>query len=267
MGIYGSDYLVSFGSSSTPPLTNDRYLAFAAGKNYDFLNQVQCKIDFEPTVFRVSVGVHNRTISVQPAADQKAPDIKPAGDLHFTVMRQFTAAAHQSSGLDMNLFGESLRTNIGNHMSAQGEQPVAGTNYTRSDDNLPGITASIEAMVDDILLGFGGAQAVIADSADKASAIYSVPAVAFGQGGYIVAIFIGNAIVVILVATQAVMTRFWSELPAFDCLDPISIVLASSKGGSGLVHLSDSADVGEMRVSLLQTEKRTEPLSCWQPMD
>jgi hypothetical protein len=57
---YSPGPLVSIATASTQ--TPGRILAIAAGSDYAFLNTTQCSINFQPTLFNVTVGIVGRNI-------------------------------------------------------------------------------------------------------------------------------------------------------------------------------------------------------------
>ena len=167
-------------------------------------------------------------------------------------MRQFIAMSHQLIGWDVSPVGEALNTNVRNYQTAHN----ISINSTKSQDILPGITQAIEAMIDDILIGYASAHIMVAQSTKSRPAKFTITALRFGEPKYIYTVFAINFVIVLLVFVQGVVTGLWRYLPALDCLDPRSIIVAVSNGGSSIANAMGDASGGEVSVKLDQLDGR-----------
>ena len=264
---FSKDNIVAFGTTHTMPVNRQRFIAVAAGKNCDYLNKVQCSISFVPTSFQVSVSVRSRTITVQPLLNETSPpqDINPSGDLSFIAMRQLTAVSHESMSWDLSILGDAFNASIENYKSAHNisMDKYGSGNFSKAPGNLPGITNSMTAMIDDVLIGFASAQIMVSHETLLVPAQSYVPAVEFGEEKYVYAIFVVNIIVVLFVIAQAAVTRLWRHMPVFDCLDPRSIIVAASKGGVDIAQATSATEVDNVFVKLQQTGEKVDPLTRW----
>ena len=265
---YGTANLVAFGTTHALPFNRQRFVTIAAGKNYHFLNQTQCDVHFTPTEFEVSVSSLNRTIIVQPLLKNgtSAPhDIDPSGHLSWAVMRQITAVGHQAMGWDLAPLGQAFNSSIQNYKSAQNLSTSQNepSNVNKKSDNLPGIASSMTAMIDDILIGFASAQIKVRKDTDEVGARFSVPAVEFGQEKYIYAVFVVNTVILLLVVLQACYTGLWRELPAFDCLDPRSIIIAAFRGGWDTTGTLNAVPAAKMFVKLQRKDEEADAIVGW----
>ena len=107
---------------------------------------------------------------------------------------------------------------------------------TTEEATLSAITDSFPAMIDDILVAFGSAQLALSNASSPTAAAASMPAVQIGQDIYIFATAGVNAALLLLVAIEAVRTRFWRELPLFDYTNIKTMIVASSAGRGGIAQ-------------------------------
>lgn len=90
--------LVAIGVAAANTGYNPRYLAIAAGDDYGYLNTTQCRTEFIPTLFNVSVALAGKNITVT-RANSTTIDIEPSGNLTHTVERQFELASNDLTGI------------------------------------------------------------------------------------------------------------------------------------------------------------------------
>ena len=133
---------------------------------------------------------------------------------------------------------------------------------------------SFNAMLDDIIGGFGAAQlyweAEMESQIDTTTTIpldsqYS--AIRLGQDGYISATLAINLVILVIAIEEAIRTRNWKGLPLLDYLNLTSMVVASSAGGTEVAEActqkhkqgkvwqgkSGSEEAGEVRVRLMRS--------------
>ncbi len=77
------------------------HCSFAAGSDYDFLDKLQCTIDFAPARFNVTVNISGRNITVSPLPGN-ASDIEPTRNLTNTLMRQFELISNERDQFSTN---------------------------------------------------------------------------------------------------------------------------------------------------------------------
>lgn len=93
---HGTSATVAIGVAH--PITSPRrYLAIAAGSSYAMLNATQCAIDFNPSLFDVSVGLPGWNIIVTRLAD--AAEINPTRNLTKTAMRQLELISNDQTNI------------------------------------------------------------------------------------------------------------------------------------------------------------------------
>ena len=225
-----------------------KYVGIAAGSSYGFLDQIQCSIDFKPSMFEVTVSLPAKNINVTRISE--TPDIDPTEMLRKTSMRQFELIANDQTSLYVSLVGDSFNSSIADYIAATSSS-ASSTSQKRSTqrsshDVLAGVTNSLHAMTDDILMCYAEAQFMIAKDRTPVPATVQVNAVRLGTDAYIYAIVAVNTLVILCVALEALRTCAWEDLSGFNYLDPRCVAVAASGGGVGL------AMMGRSRVASLE---------------
>lgn len=206
-------------------LSPRRYLAIVAGSSYNALNATQCAIDFTPMLFNISVGIANRNISVVPAME--IADINPERNLTRTVVEQVSGISTIETTFYTSVVGNALDSSIAGWK-------ISHPNASNETATLAGLEQAFLAMIDDVLVGFGGAQYVAGNFSKTTTAQVHVNALRFGSAVYIYAIFTVNAFIVLVFAAEALRTRGWRKLIQFNYLDSRTLVVGGSMGGRGI---------------------------------
>lgn len=212
-----------------------RYLAIAAGQAYSFLNNTQCEFDFTPTLFNVTVDNGNLSITVKPVATMQ--DFNPQRNITRTVVRQFELMSNDMTNLYVSLLGEAFNSSI----AAYNMSRVSASRdpFTEGEATLAGLTNSVTAMVDDMLVAYASAQLMVGRMFTQQPAKVYVYALQFGQPGYIYAIFSLNLLIILAVVFEAVRTLGWKKLGRFNYLDPRDLIIAASRGGAEIAQSAD----------------------------
>ena len=205
------------------------------------------------------------------------------------VMASLGLLAQTAASTSFESLGENLNDNWQTFNQSIGFQSnLAGSNATQetyntsavSDGNDTAIFSAVEdsfnAMLDDILGGFGAAQLYWGGSADSESDTTTILplnsqylAIRLGQDGYIFATLAINLVILVIAIEEAIRTRYWRGLPLLDYLNLTSMVVASSAGGTGVAEActqkhkhgeiwtgkSGSKEAGEVRVRLVQNKE------------
>ncbi|KAF2465424.1 uncharacterized protein BDR25DRAFT_306583 [Lindgomyces ingoldianus] len=213
-----------------------RYLAITAGESYGFLNNTQCEFDFTPTLFNISVDLSNFNISVSPL--NTVQDFNPQRNLTRTMVRQFELISNDLTNLYVSLLGDAFNSSIA---AFNMSQSTSNRNpFSESEATLGGVTNSITAMADDMLVAYASAQLMTGHLFTTQTARVYVYAIRFGQPAYIYAIFGLNLCIIVAVAAEAVRTRGWKRLGRFNYLDPRDLIVAASRGGHGVADAGDA---------------------------
>ncbi|KAJ9132248.1 hypothetical protein NKR23_g11362 [Pleurostoma richardsiae] len=222
---HSSDVIVAMGvafSGDSPR----RFVAIAAGDSYAQLNQMQCAIDFTPTLFNVTVAISSRNISVTPV--QNIDDFDPDRNMTRTLMRQFELITNDMTNIYVSIVGDALMSSV---------SAVQASNDTNSTTlgalaTLVGVQNALTAMTDDMLASYASAQLMVGNLSDVVLGDVTMSALMIGQLSYIVAISVINIAIVLVFLAEVMRTRGWRMLPALDIADPKWLITASFRGGS-----------------------------------
>jgi hypothetical protein len=212
-----------------------RYLAIAAGEAYGFLNNTQCEFDFVPMLFNVTVDISNLNITVKPA--EMMQDFNPQRNITRTVVRQFELMSNDMTNLYVSLLGEAFNSSIAAYKMSRAS--MSRDPFTEEEATIAGLTNSITAMADDMLIAYASAQLMVGRMFTQQPAKTYVYALQFGQPGYIYAIFALNLIIILAVLGEAIRTYGWSALGRFNYLDPRDLIIAASRGGAEIAEAAD----------------------------
>ncbi|WP_206759296.1 hypothetical protein, partial [Acinetobacter baumannii] len=108
------DSIVSIGVGRNPEDPR-RMLAIAAGKHYSNLNTTQCTFTFEPLLFKIDVGIRNRTVAVTPL--HPVSEFYPgSANLTHTLMRQFELISNVQTTLYVSILGNAFNRSINDYI-------------------------------------------------------------------------------------------------------------------------------------------------------
>ena len=207
------------------------------------------------------------------------------------VMASLGLLAQTAASPSFETLGESLNNNWQTFNQSIGFQPnLNGSNATHEayntsavfDGNGTAIFSAVQdsfnAMLDDIIGGFGAAQLYWqADSESGTTTTLPLDsqylAIRLGQDGYIFATLAINLVILIIAIEEAIRTRNWKGLPLLDYSNLTSMVVASSAGGTAVAEActqkhkqgkiwkgkSGSKEAGEIRVRLMESEEDKTP--------
>ena len=205
------------------------------------------------------------------------------------VMASLGLLAQTAASPSFETLGKSLNDNWQTFNQSIGfEANIDGSHATHETYNTSAVSVgnntsifsavqdSFNAMLDDIIGGFGAAQLYWeADVNSNSVDTIQIPldsrysAIRLGQDGYIFATLAINLFILVLAIEESIRTRYWKGLPLLDYLSLTSMVVASSAGGTGVAEActqkhkqgkvwkgdSGSKEAGEVRVSLMEREE------------
>ena len=206
-----------------------KYLGIAAGDDYAFLNTTQCSINFAPTAFEVQVNITAKRILVTPL--NSTSDIDPSGNLSHIATRQLELISNDQTNLFQSLLGNSFVASINSYNLSQAN---SSTPLTESASTLAGLTNSITAMMDDILLGYASAQLIVSNQTFPTQATVTIQPMVFGDPLFVFFVIVSNCFCLLLVVEEAIRTRCWKDLQGWDYMDIRSLIHSASRGGRGL---------------------------------
>ncbi|KAH0531303.1 hypothetical protein TsFJ059_000156 [Trichoderma semiorbis] len=248
------DRIVSIGVSHFANESADeyplrKYLAFATGSNYKFLDKIQCEIDFVPTRFNVTVDLQGQNITVTATNDTTVKDINPSRRLKGTVLRQFELIANDETNLYISTVGTAFNASI-TDFRTYADSPGHSNNWTDTKIILAAVENSITAMTDDMLGAYAAAQLMVGNLTQSTSATLRVTAMAVGEMKYSIAVFVVNIVVILLFLIEIIRTRGWKDLPDFDVADVRHLIIAASEGGMelGNIAFGQRRDIGDVSI-------------------
>ncbi|UPK95916.1 hypothetical protein LCI18_006851 [Fusarium solani-melongenae] len=194
-----------------------------SANTYEALNLTFCEVLFELRNFRIEVSPDQREIHVTvldpPPPEDEGLLGKDWSQLRANVVRQIGMVVQTSGSALFSPLGHALVSNIAQAKAAQ-KNKLLPESWDDPEVSLYGITRALEAMVDHILMGFSGAQFMIAApsrgrSTTSMTASYQV----FKIGGkvFIWTVFATNIVILVLVATAEFLTKNRDE---FDWCGP-----------------------------------------------
>ena len=225
-------------------------ISIVGSGSYAEYNLMQCSVDFTQAEFRVEVNITSSTINVTVLDSGQISQDRPFDENHHlksNTMASLGLLAQTTSSVAFEALGQSLVNNL-----RTSNQSISNVNVTFEPDqefegNATSIfhaaEASFDAMLDDILLGYGAAQLFWGVGRDKANAasissnvsvtsIYD--SIRLGQDGYIFATLAINILLIIIGLEEAIRTRNWKQMPLLDYLDLKSMIVATSAGGKDI---------------------------------
>lgn len=202
---HSPDAIVAIGVAAHSA-TTDRILGIAASKSYAALNATQCNVTFAPRIFDVSVGLQDRFIKVN---ESPPGDIDAAArdQLTHTLLRQFELISNDQTSLYVSVLGDSFNSSIASYNSSiasttgssRNSSSAAASRPDEASATLAGLTNSITAMVDDLLVAYSSAQLMVTKDTCAVPVVVKVHAFRYGTGLYIYLTFAINTVIVLLV--------------------------------------------------------------------
>ena len=208
---------------------------------YEAYDTMQCSVNFTQTQFQVQINVTNSTIIVSPGQMNQDDSFDGNHHLRSNTMASLSLLAQTASSVAFNTLGESLTNNWLTynqsidkiHVSYDPSQKFIGNDSSI----LLAAEDSFNAMLDDILVGYGAAQFFWGEDRNGDNVSIMVPVTSaynstrLGQDGYIFATLAINVVLIMIGVEEAVRTRNWKQMPRLDYLDLKSVIVAASAGG------------------------------------
>jgi hypothetical protein len=241
------DAIVSMGvgRNQTDPR---RIVAIASGISYQNLNSTQCTLDYVPTKFNVTVGLQERNITVTPIAEHPSlpyQAFSAEANLTSVVTRQLEIISNAQTNLYVSLVGNSLNASIADYITAHdsaSDRPIS-----LSDATLPGLSNALAAMIDDMMVAYGSAQLMIAKQYTPVPAVFKSTALRIGQNSYIYATLAINCVILVLLLSEGIRTRGWTQVVVLEYSDPAALIVAAATMDS----LNRAGGRGESKALLL----------------
>lgn len=220
---------------STVSNNGTNMLAVAIAGWYRSFNQTQCTVKFEPRTFSVLLNTTDKTIVVTPS-ESVARDIEPTGEYVKDVFANLESISRISGSTVASALGTLIDHNRF-ALVARNASLSSSTSLEAPETSLKSLEDSIVSLLDDLFVTNAQAQAYLLNNTMDTPLTLTYKAVQIGSDKYIFAVFLTNALVLLLALVEMARTRFWRGLAKFDYTDIQAIAQASSAGG----HSVDSA--------------------------
>ncbi|KAI0595097.1 hypothetical protein F4775DRAFT_387031 [Biscogniauxia sp. FL1348] len=224
----GSDTTCAMGAGSA---NGRHHVAFAAPNDgqYQDLNNITCQISYKPWLFDVMVDISQRTIEVHPT--QSTNDFRNSDLLASTITNQLHLLAQ--------VFGASQRESV---LCASLQNILYQPPYQFPTKVVPKpleIAHALESIVDSMLESISAAQYMAMRDRRTVEANITTPAFVLGTRPHIVAIFVLNAVISILVLAELCRTRLWKYASSLNPMDITDVISASIEGEDRLLSLTE----------------------------
>ena len=222
-------------------------------------------MQFVPTCFNVTADFTSLLITVEPlnvTLETCNYDFDPNEGLVNNTMASLGLLAQTTATFSYASLGESLNDNWISY-----NQSVLDNN---SPVPLKAVEASLEAVIDDIILGYGAAQQYWSnDTGQNLTVERLYDAIRLSEDGFIFATLAINGLIILIAIAEATRTQNWKRMPLLDYLDLKSVIVAVSAGGHDIAQdchhrhgsvgtrwegHSRSKEAAEVRVSLCPAE-------------
>ncbi|KAB8077640.1 hypothetical protein BDV29DRAFT_198435 [Aspergillus leporis] len=202
-----------------------------ASTKYSILNATFCNATYTPMLFAVHVDLTERLITVKPQETQTQVD-------EFTPAPEYIVWSGADTAASLSMIGTTSYTSlIGDMFIRNINRTYYATGGNSAVNPLHAMQDTAEVLWDAAYIGASSAQLVIAQEYEIRDVVAQVVAYRIGQPLYIYLITATNAVALLLLAVEAIRTRFWASLPQLDFADVKSTVVASSMGGTAIAEV------------------------------
>lgn len=217
-----------------PPRDADKdsgyYFGIVAGPSYHQLNNIQCKLDFEPKAFTVYVSMQNNTINVTshpgPVADVLDPDQYLRSQAIGSIGISFVVTT-----LYENTVGEAFMRNIRNMHTRKSPGLPPGDSFS-NETVLEAVADSVSAMMDDAFVALNSYLLTNLSTTQPASSRVAKQAVQIGTYRFILAALAVNLAGLVFVFVACVyLARV--QVPVFDYNDLGCLALSATRDATG----------------------------------
>ncbi|KAL1632893.1 hypothetical protein SLS58_011286 [Diplodia intermedia] len=219
-------------------------LANKTHDNYGFFgfNATQCEIDWKFREFLLDVDAVKKTISVTTSNETDWPDYGDAFLANLT--SKLAAFTYNDGSFGGSMLGRAMRMNTDN-LNWTMHQTGSETEMATEDILLRSLEDFITYAFDSSIIAMASSLAVLTNATIPVNATVSVQAIVYGSAGYVYSIFAINAVICLVYAAEALRTRGWGLISPVDFLDMATLVVAASRGGSGIAESFEQAVKGD----------------------
>lgn len=154
-----------------------------------------------------------------------AEDIDPSGLIAHVATRQFELISNDQTNLYQSLVGNSFMSSVLNYNISQ--QAKFGNPPSEATATLRGLTNSVSAMLDDMLVPYASAQLMVGNQSTVTETVVTTSALKIGTSEYIIAMCALNVLILLIVVEEAIRTSFWRGLGKWNYMDVGTVVVSS----------------------------------------
>lgn len=232
----GNSSVVAFGFGK---VAVENIITLTAGTNYSGLDQMQCTPQFSPSTFKISGNMTTNRITVDHIGSGTQIDPSAANGERSQIQQHTMMEIIRLSQRNINPYSSS----IGEGFKANIERNINSTWDKASDEFfLSAAAASLEAVIDDMLLSIASAQYLLGPRGSQkvVPAVMTADALVIGTPKGTYGMFAFNLLLLIVWAIECFRTRFWRDTVAWDFLNVEDLVVATSRGGTAISQQLDS---------------------------
>jgi hypothetical protein len=217
-----------FAMAAVADLASNRSMyGLISGTDYPRLNQIQCDVNFSPTMLSVSVDTQARTIEVAPmaTADQQVGS---------ALMNSLAVSAFFQPSSLAQMMTTMYTSSMGNAFSINADNVRIRNNHTTATDEdwLAGVSEGLELLLDHTFDSVGAAQIMLHNETQATPAQLSLQVLRLGDPPYTYCTLGISVAMLLLAIFDAIRTQFWHDLPILNVLDIKSAILSvASLGG------------------------------------
>ena len=199
--------------------------ALAIGYYYPDLNNVQCSVDFTAASFDIAVDVLAQNISITQGVNQaQIVDIDPTRALVNNTFISLDFLSQIITTMYTSVLGDAFMVNV------QAIQTRENHTWPTESDIYTAVSESLELLLDEYFGALAASQIMLYNHSTPVNATMNIAAVQLGEPIYAYITFSINLAIVLLFSYEAIRTRFWRNLPAFNILDTKSAILGAMRG-------------------------------------
>lgn len=207
-----------------PDYDNGYYFGITAGFNYGQLNNIQCRVDFEPRHFTVHVSTQNRTINVTSSPEPVNELLDPSHYLRSQALHSTRLSAIITS-LYTNAVGDAFLRNVHNMHIRKSLPP--GDSYA-NDTVLEAVAESVSAMMDDAFVALNSYLLMNLNVTKPLTSLVATPAIRIGTRKFVIAGVVLNVVGLIFVFLACLfLARL--QVPLFDYNDLGCMALSATR--------------------------------------
>jgi hypothetical protein len=207
---------------------NDTHYIYGlvGGNYYTLLNNIQCEVTFSPMLFDVRVDNVAQNITVTPISlANTSVDIDPSRGLVNGTFYSLNFLSQILTTMYTGVLADAFTLGIDAVQARNGHFTVT------ESDILGGVKEGLELLLDFYFGSIGASQLMQFNESTSVSATMEFNAVVLGTALYAYSSFAINLFFTLWFFFDLIKTKFWKDLPLFNCLDIKSVIIGIAASG------------------------------------